>query len=128
MPHSDPTGARLPEITSLELFFDLVFVFAVSQLSHHLLAHTDWRGAAETLVMLTDGQDHPRQRYAARGAQPIGRSRSTSFAQARSCGSENRGPMICRPTGRPDADSPAGTLAAGSAASETRKVCATQSM
>src|SRR5918997_3719921 len=39
-------------VTPLELFFDLVFVFAVSQLSHHLLAHLSWRGAAETLVML----------------------------------------------------------------------------
>lgn len=37
---------------SLELFFDIVFVFAVSQLSHHLLTHLSWRGAAETLVML----------------------------------------------------------------------------
>jgi len=36
----------------LELFFDLVFVFAVSQLSSHLLTHLSWRGAAETLVML----------------------------------------------------------------------------
>jgi low temperature requirement protein LtrA len=26
-------------VSSLELFFDLVFVFAVSQLSHHLLDH-----------------------------------------------------------------------------------------
>jgi low temperature requirement protein LtrA len=40
------------EVTPLELFFDLVFVFAVSQLSHHLLDHLSWRGAAETLVML----------------------------------------------------------------------------
>src|SRR5574341_1646891 len=40
------------EVTPLELFFDLVFVFAVSQLSHHLLTHLSWRGAAETLVML----------------------------------------------------------------------------
>src|SRR5947209_19549764 len=40
------------EVTPLELFFDLVFVFAVSQLSQHLLAHLSWRGAAETLVML----------------------------------------------------------------------------
>lgn len=36
----------------LELFFDLVFVFAVSQLSHHLLTHLDWRGAAQTAVLL----------------------------------------------------------------------------
>jgi low temperature requirement protein LtrA len=51
-----PSFARAPdqeyEVTPLELFFDLVFVFAVSQLSHHLLAHPSWRGAAETLVML----------------------------------------------------------------------------
>jgi low temperature requirement protein LtrA len=40
------------EVTPLELFFDLVFAFAVSQLSHHLLTHVSWRGAAETLVML----------------------------------------------------------------------------
>ncbi len=40
------------EVTPLELFFDLVFAFAISQLSHHLLAHLSWRGAAETLVML----------------------------------------------------------------------------
>src|SRR5918997_6193335 len=40
------------EVTPLELFFDLVFVFAVSQLSHHLLEHLSWRGVAETLVML----------------------------------------------------------------------------
>jgi low temperature requirement protein LtrA len=52
MPHPDATRALPPAITSLELFFDLVFAFAISQLSHHLLAHTDSRGAAETLVML----------------------------------------------------------------------------
>ncbi|HEY1302682.1 MAG TPA: low temperature requirement protein A [Vicinamibacterales bacterium] len=40
------------EVTPLELFFDLVFVFAVSQLSHHLLEHLTWRGAGEVLVLL----------------------------------------------------------------------------
>jgi low temperature requirement protein LtrA len=39
-------------VSPLELFFDLVFVFAVSQLSHHLLEDLTWRGAAETLVLL----------------------------------------------------------------------------
>jgi len=39
-------------VTPLELFFDLVFAFAVSQLSQHLYTHLSWRGAAETLVML----------------------------------------------------------------------------
>jgi low temperature requirement protein LtrA len=43
---------RKYEVTPLELFFDLVFVFAVAQLAHHLLAHVSWRGAAETLVLL----------------------------------------------------------------------------
>lgn len=40
------------EVTPLELFFDLVFVFGMSQLSHHLRIHLSWHGAAETLVML----------------------------------------------------------------------------
>jgi low temperature requirement protein LtrA len=40
------------EVTPLELLFDLVFAFALSQLSHHLLTHLSWRGATETLVML----------------------------------------------------------------------------
>ena len=35
-------------VSPLELVFDLVFVFAVSQLSRHLLEHLTWRGAAET--------------------------------------------------------------------------------
>jgi low temperature requirement protein LtrA len=39
-------------VSPLELFFDLVFVFALTQLSHHLLDHLSWRGAAETLVLL----------------------------------------------------------------------------
>src|SRR6476646_112920 len=40
------------EVSPLELFYDLVFVFAVAQLSEHLLRYLTWRGAAETLVML----------------------------------------------------------------------------
>ena len=43
------TTARLPNI---ELFFDLVFVFAITQLSHRLLAHLTPLGALETLVLL----------------------------------------------------------------------------
>ena len=43
---------RKYEVTPLELFFDLVFAFAISQLSEHLWTHLTWRGAAETLVML----------------------------------------------------------------------------
>jgi low temperature requirement protein LtrA len=38
-------------VTPLELFFDLVYVFTVSQLAHHLLGHVDGRGMAETLIL-----------------------------------------------------------------------------
>ncbi len=38
--------------TNLELFFDLVFVFAVTQLSHLLGAHLTWAGAAQTALLL----------------------------------------------------------------------------
>ncbi|MFE0530923.1 low temperature requirement protein A [Micromonospora parva] len=38
--------------TSTELFFDLVFIFTITQLSHYLLAHLDWRGAARTGLLL----------------------------------------------------------------------------
>lgn len=39
-------------VAFIELFFDLVFVFAVTQLAHHLIEHVTLRGAVETLVML----------------------------------------------------------------------------
>jgi low temperature requirement protein LtrA len=38
--------------TSLELFYDLVFVFAVTQISHHLLAHLSWEGAGQSALLL----------------------------------------------------------------------------
>jgi low temperature requirement protein LtrA len=38
-------------VTPLELFFDLVYVFAIGQLSHHLLEHVDLRTGAETVVL-----------------------------------------------------------------------------
>lgn len=47
---TNPKLARA--VGPLELFFDLVFAFAVSQLSHHLLTHLNWRGAGETAVLL----------------------------------------------------------------------------
>jgi len=39
-------------VTMVELFFDLVFAFAVTQLSHHLLGYLDWLGAAQTALLL----------------------------------------------------------------------------
>jgi low temperature requirement protein LtrA len=38
-------------VTPLELFFDLVYVFAIGQLSQHLLDHVDLRTGAETLIL-----------------------------------------------------------------------------
>jgi low temperature requirement protein LtrA len=38
-------------VTPLELFFDLVYVFAIGELSHHLLEHVDLRSGAETGIM-----------------------------------------------------------------------------
>ncbi|HVY60923.1 MAG TPA: low temperature requirement protein A, partial [Planctomycetota bacterium] len=39
-------------VTWLELFFDLVFVFAVTQLSHSLLEDLTFTGIGETLLLL----------------------------------------------------------------------------
>jgi low temperature requirement protein LtrA len=39
-------------VTPLELFFDLVYVFAITQLSHLLLGHLTVEGALETLFLL----------------------------------------------------------------------------
>lgn len=40
------------EVTPLELFFDLAFVFGVSQLSHHLASDLTWRGGCQTVLLL----------------------------------------------------------------------------
>jgi low temperature requirement protein LtrA len=42
-----PRGSEEQRATSLELFYDLVFVFAVTQISHHLLEHLTWEGAGQ---------------------------------------------------------------------------------
>jgi low temperature requirement protein LtrA len=44
-------GGEQP-VTPLELFFDLVYVFAVTQLSHRLLDHLSVGGVLETLMLL----------------------------------------------------------------------------
>ena len=38
--------------TSLELFYDLVFVFAVTQVSHLLLDHLNWEGVGQSMLVL----------------------------------------------------------------------------
>ncbi|TDD73743.1 low temperature requirement protein A [Actinomadura rubrisoli] len=47
-----PRGEEGARVTFFELFFDLVFVFAITQLSHRLLEHLTPAGAAETLLLL----------------------------------------------------------------------------
>ena len=39
------------KVSNAELFFDLVYVFAITQLSHHLLGHLSLLGAAQTLLL-----------------------------------------------------------------------------
>jgi low temperature requirement protein LtrA len=39
-------------VTNIELFFDLVYVFAVTQLSHHLLGNPTVGGALQTVLLL----------------------------------------------------------------------------
>ena len=38
--------------SSLELFYDLVCVFAITQVSHVLLAHLTWTGVLQSLIVL----------------------------------------------------------------------------
>src|SRR3954463_16656201 len=47
-----PRGEDEQRATSLELFYDLVFVFAVTQISHHLLGHLSWEGAGQSALLL----------------------------------------------------------------------------
>src|SRR5579862_4177743 len=46
----DRSGAQ--RVTNIELFFDLVYVFAVTQLSHYLLDHPTVRGALQAGLLL----------------------------------------------------------------------------
>jgi low temperature requirement protein LtrA len=45
-------GGVVQSTTSVELFFDLVFVFAVTQLSHLILAHLSLAGLARATFLL----------------------------------------------------------------------------
>jgi len=44
--------SAVQRVTNIELFFDLVYVFAVTQLSHYLLGHSDLRGALQAGLLL----------------------------------------------------------------------------
>jgi low temperature requirement protein LtrA len=45
-------GEGSGRVTPLELFFDLVYVFAITQLSHLLLTHLDLHGTLQTTLLL----------------------------------------------------------------------------
>lgn len=45
------TGHRRSEVGPVELFFDLVYVFAIIQISHLLIDHLSWIGAAQTAIV-----------------------------------------------------------------------------
>ena len=48
-----PGGAGKDQrATTLELFYDLVFVFAITQISHLLLEHLTWEGVGQSVVVL----------------------------------------------------------------------------
>ncbi|RPI55381.1 MAG: hypothetical protein EHM55_08035, partial [Acidobacteria bacterium] len=40
------------KVTAVELFFDLVFIFAFTQLSHHFIDHFTFVGAVQGLLIL----------------------------------------------------------------------------
>ncbi|ASM71022.1 MULTISPECIES: low temperature requirement protein A [Roseobacteraceae] len=42
---------QTPHVTTMELFFDLVYVFTIIQLSHYLLEHATWLGALEYVTL-----------------------------------------------------------------------------
>src|SRR3954452_8467797 len=46
------TGGEEQHATALELFYDLVFVFAVTQVSHLLLDNLSWEGAGQAALVL----------------------------------------------------------------------------
>lgn len=49
--HRERREVETPHVTHMELFFDLVFVFAFIQLSHHLLEHLSLQGSLEAVVL-----------------------------------------------------------------------------
>lgn len=46
-----PAGARRSEVAPIELFFDLVYVFAIIQISHTLLTHLSWVGVLQVALL-----------------------------------------------------------------------------
>lgn len=53
-------GEEAPHVTNMELFFDLVYVFSIIQLSHYLLAHQTGIGALEAFTLFAAVWPSPR--------------------------------------------------------------------
>src|ERR1700750_3313921 len=73
----EPGAERV--VSPLELFFDLVYVFAIGELSHHLLARVDLRTGAETVILALG--------CPTRGTRP--RGRRTGLARSALTAAEN---------------------------------------
>ena len=52
MAESGTQVEQVERVTTLELFFDLVFVFTITQLTSVLVLHPNWRGLAQVALML----------------------------------------------------------------------------
>ncbi len=50
--HLRPRGGEEQQTTAVELLFDLVYVFAITQLSHLVIAHLDLTGTAQAVFLL----------------------------------------------------------------------------
>jgi len=50
--HARRAGGEQQEAVPLELFYDVVFVFAVTQVAHLLLDDLSWAGAGDALLAL----------------------------------------------------------------------------
>lgn len=88
---------RAAKVVPIELFFDLVYVFAMTQLSHLLLEHLDAAGAAQTLLLTLAlwwawmyatwttnylDPDHPVMRLTMTGMMLAGLTMATALSQA----------------------------------------------
>jgi low temperature requirement protein LtrA len=51
-PSGDPSADSAERVSTLELFFDLVFVFTITQLSTLLVNEPTWKGVLQAVFML----------------------------------------------------------------------------
>lgn len=55
-PRKAGTGREHRQVTFLELFYDLVYVVLISQLSHALAEHISWEGLADFAFLFVIGR------------------------------------------------------------------------